>query len=343
VNPTANQTYFFADGVHPTGAGHALLADVVMATITAPGKVSLIGELPLQVYEDHSNAIGQALLDNKVEGTETGTSRGFVQAQFGSQDYEASINSPGLSVNTFGLTAGFEYRYSERLSFGAAASYGSSSDDTFGGDVDGKELLGSVFATAHFGKAYVSGLLSLGNSSLDTAREVVIGPSTRVEEGNASASHKAFELGGGYLFGDSLRHGPFVSVTWQKVGVDAFAEDSGSATAMRYESFDRDSLVGRVGYQLQGVFGDSSVHPTFRIAYASENEDDATFVTAGSTSMNGQFTLEGFAPSDNWIEADLGIRFDFSDTFGGYVGYHGRLSDDNQDNNSYNLGVDVKF
>ena len=113
---------------------------------------------------------------------------------------------------------------------------------------------------------------------------------------------------------------------------------------MRFDGYDRDSLVGRIGYQLQGKFGtDRAIRPSLRIAYASESDDDTILVTAGSTSMGGSFTLPGFTPSDNWIEADLGVSFEFTDSINGYLGYHGRLSDDNQDNSSYSLGVNVAF
>lgn len=339
-----NDTFLFADGVHPTGAGHRLLASVVTSTIAAPGQVSLAGELPLQIYDDHGSAIAQALFSNKVGDAEVGSSRGFAEVKVGDQDYDASVNSPALSTKSTSFTGGFEYRYSDGLSFGAAITLGGSNGDFAGGDIDGQEVLGSLFATAHFGNGYVNGVLSLGNSTIDINREIVLGPSTRVEEGNADASHKAFQLGGGYLFGDNLRHGPFLSVTWQTVAVDGYAENSGTSTSMRFDGYDRDSLVGRIGYQLQGGFGeDSSIRPTLRVAYASENEDDAVSVTAGSTSMGGQFTLTGFTPSDNWVEADLGLNVDFGDSVTGYVGYHGRLSDDQQDNNSFNLGVNVKF
>lgn len=342
--PGTNDTFLFADSVHPTGAAHRLLASVVTSTIAAPGQVSLAGELPVQVYGDHSGAINQALFSDKVGGGEAGSApRGFFQAQFGNQDYDASLNSPALSTNSNSITAGFDYRYSEGLSFGAAISYGNSNGDFSGGDIDGKEILGSAFATAHFGNGYVNGILSLGSSSIDINRYIVLGPSVRVEEGNANASHKAFELSGGYLFGDAVRHGPFASVTWQKISVGDYAENSGTSTSMRFDGFDRDSLIGRVGYQLQGSFGDSAIHPSLRVAYASENQNDPTRVTAGSTSMNGQFTLDGFTPSDNWVEADLSVSVEFTDTINGYLGYHGRLSDDIQDNNSYNIGVNVAF
>ncbi len=342
--PGTNSSFLFADTVHPTGAGHRLLANVVLATLAAPGQVSLAGELPLQVYQDHSDAIRQAEFNNKVSDAEVGTSRGFLQAQFGNQDYKASLNTRALSTNSNTFTGGFEYRYSEGLSFGAAVSFGGTNGSAVGADTDGQEVLGSVFATAHYDRGYLNGVLSLGHSSLDINRKIVLGPSTRVEEGNASASHKAAELGGGLLFGDTVRHGPFASVTWQKVGVGGYAENSGTSTSMRFSKFERDSLVGRIGYQLQGNFGgDRAIRPSLRVAYASENQNDTTRVTAGSTSMNGQFTLAGYTPSQDWIEADVSVSMEFTDKINGYLGYHGRLNDNNQDNNSFNLGVNVKF
>lgn len=339
-----NNTFLFADGVHPTGAGHRILASVVTSTLAAPGQVSYAGELPLQVYDDHSSALNQALFDNKVSGREVGSSTGYAKVQFGTQDYNASSNVSALETDSVTFSGGFEYRYSEALSLGAAISLGGSNGEFGGGDIDGQEVLGSIFATGHFGNGYINGVLSLGSSSIDINRDIVLGPSTRTEEGNASASHKAFELSGGYLFGEALRHGPFASITWQKVGVDSFAENSGSSTSMRFDGFDRDSMVGRLGYQLQGEFGgERSIRPSLRVAYAKESDDDVTSVTAGSTSMGGQFTLPGYTPSQDWIEADLGVSVEFTDSIDGYVGYHGRLNDDAQDNSSFNLGVSVKF
>jgi outer membrane lipase/esterase len=339
-----NNTFLFADGVHPTGAGHRLLASVVLSTLAAPGKVSIAAELPISVYDDHSNALSHARLDNMVVGTEVGTSNGYFNAQFGARNYNSSVNTASVDVDTHTFSGGFDYRYSEGLSFGAAASYGGAGAKDNGLGLDGKEFLGSVFATGHFGNGYVSGAVSLGSSKIDISRDIVLGPTVRTETGNATASHKAFELSGGYLFGDAVRHGPFASVTWQKIGVGDYAENSGNSTAMRFDSFDRKSLVGRLGYQLQGEFGgERSVRPSLRVAYAAENKDQATRVTAGSTSMGGQFTLPGFTPSNSWIEADLALSMKLTDSIDGSVGYQARFSDDSQSNKSLNIGVNVKF
>jgi outer membrane lipase/esterase len=340
-----NETFLFADGVHPTGAAHRILANVVLSTLSAPGQVSLAAELPIQVYDDHSKSLNQALFNSKAGGLDVGSTRGFLNAQFRNTDINATANTGEVDGKTNTLTGGFNHRYSEGFSFGAAVSLSKSNGNLATGANDGREFLGSAFGTFHFGGGYVDAVLSLGKGSIDISRNIVMGATVRREEGEAGNSHKAFELGAGYLFGaDTLKHGPFANITWQDVYVRSYKEDSGLSTAMRFNGFSRESLVGRLGYQLQGKFGaDRAFYPSLRVAYAKENEDDATLVTAGSASLNGQFTLAGYTPSDSWIEADLGLNFEVSERLNAFVGYHGRLSDDNQDSAAFNLGVSGNF
>jgi outer membrane lipase/esterase len=340
-----NNTYLFADGVHPTGAAHRILANVLVATLNAPGQVSLAGELPVQVYEDHSKAIGQALFNDKASGLEVGSTKGFLNVQFNKNDFNASANTAAFDTKTNTLTAGFDHHYSEGLSFGAAVSLANSNGDFAAANLDGREILGSAFGTFHFGGGYINAIASLGKNSLDISRNIVMGATTRKEQGGTNSTHKAFELGAGYLFGaDTVKHGPFAKIDWQKVYVRSYIEDSGLSTALRYNGFSRDSLVGRLGYQLQGEFGgDRTFRPSLRVAYAKENKNDTVAVTTGSASLNGQFTLAGYTPSDNWIEADLGLEFEVTDAINAFVGYRGHISDDNQDNRTFNLGVSGNF
>ncbi|MGH8117977.1 MAG: SGNH/GDSL hydrolase family protein, partial [Rhodanobacteraceae bacterium] len=55
--PGTQDTYLFADGVHPTTAAHAMLAQYADSVITAPGEMSLLGEAPLQIYQSLNRSI----------------------------------------------------------------------------------------------------------------------------------------------------------------------------------------------------------------------------------------------------------------------------------------------
>ncbi len=337
-----NETYLFADGVHPTGATHALLAKVVLATIAAPGQVSLAGEVPLQVYEEHSGAINKQLFSQRGSDRAVGETGGYASLRFGNQSYDATAFSPGLDSNLATLTGGADFRYSETYTFGGALTLGRSNGDSAASSLDGTEFLASAYALAQYGNGYFDAIVSGGSNSLDINRKLQLGPTTRVEKGKTDAQHLAFELGGGYDFGTGdLHHGVYANAIWQKVSVNGYSEETHFSSSMRFSDFERKSLSWRIGYQIEGQAGKFS--PYARVAYARETKNDISNVIAGSTSMNGTFSLPGIAPSDHWIEADLGVQMNINDTSSAFLGYQGHLNDNTMNRNSLTLGYRTSF
>ena len=336
-----NTSYLFADGVHPTGAAHAMLANVVLATLSAPGEVSMAGEVPLQVYEDHSNVINRQIFRAGVRDNEEANVYGNVQ--FSQQDFKANANVSSTNNDLFTATFGADLRFDENFSFGGALSFGSSNGDiSSGASVDNKEVLVSGYGAAHFGRGYASIILSGGNASLDIDRAIVLGPTTRIEHGSTNATHSGAEIGAGFAFGDeSFRHGPFVGLSWQSVEVNEYTEDSNDSTAMYFKDFKRKSTVRRFGYRFEGDMG--GFRPYGRIAWAKDSQDRQVAVQAGSKTMNGHFTLDGYPGAQDWLEADLGLGYDVSDKSTVSLSYRARLSDDTQDLKSFNLGFEMKF
>jgi outer membrane lipase/esterase len=335
-----NTSYLFADGVHPTGAAHAMLANIVLATLSAPGEVSMAGEVPLQVYEDHSNVINRQIFRAGVRDNDEANVYGNVQIS--QQDFKANANVTSMDNDLFTATFGADVRFNEHLSFGAALSYGSSKGDVGHSGVDNKEVLVSAYGAAHFGRGYADVVVSGGNASLDIDRAIVLGPATRVEHGSTNATHTGVELGAGFAFGsESFRHGPFVGLSWQNVEVGGYAENGDDATAMYFNDFKRKSTVRRFGYRFEGDMG--GFRPYGRIAWAKDSQDRQVTVQAGSKTMNGHFTLDGYPGAEDWLEADLGLGYDVNDKSTVSLTYRARLSDDTQDLKSFNLGFEMKF
>jgi outer membrane lipase/esterase len=262
--------------------------------------------------------------------------------QFGQQDFEATANTSAMENDLFTATFGADIRSSEAFSFGAAVSFGGSDADTFGATIENKEVLLSAYGAAHFGLGYVDAIITGGSANLDIERSIELGATTRVEVGNTSATHTGAELGAGMVFGgDTLRHGPFLSYTWQKVNVDGYSEDGLTGTAMVFSDFTRKSTIGRIGYQVAGNAG--NLHPYGRVAFAQDSQERQTRVQAGSNTMNGHFTLDGFPGARDWIEADVGLAYSVSDTTSVSASYRGRLNDDSQDLSSFNIGFQMNF
>lgn len=341
--PGANETFLFADGVHPTGAAHAMLANVVLSTIAAPVQVSMAGEAGVQINENHVRAINDEMFSDFQLDRETGTVRGYTTVQYGQQDFDASAAVPGAEADVLSLSIGANHRITDNAYWGFGITLGNHDTDTGMGNIDGRAVIGSLHGTLRFGGGgYLHGAVSGGSTSIDLSRGIVLGPSVRVEEGSTNASMFGAELGLGWLFEmGSMQHGPFVGASWVQQEVDGFAEDSGSATSMNFSSFDRDSMVTRIGYQLMGNAG--NIRPFLRVAHNEESEDDQLFINAGSNSMNGRFTMPGFTPSKDWISADLGVNWQVSDNLTAFFAYSGRLSDDQQERNSGSLGLRFSF
>lgn len=342
VNPTAADTFLFADGVHPTGAAHRLLANVTLATINAPTLVSLAPEAAIAAYDAHGGAINDALFAEYVGEREDGTVRGYLSAGGGSGDIAGSAFSPGGDTTAFNATGGANYRLNETFTFGLAASVGNQNIDPAGGTIDGNSVLLSGYAVLNFGGFNISAIASGGTTNLDISRNIVLGPSVRIETGETDIDHTAAELNVGYVFrGDTIAHGPFAGIVWQEATVGGYSEDGVTATSMNFREFTRESMVTRAGYQLKADFG--ALKPFARVAWNSEDETDRTVVNAGSNSMGGRFALAGFAPGEDWTSADVGLAFTFSETFGGHITYSGRFGDDVVDRDQVSLGLTMGF
>jgi outer membrane lipase/esterase len=342
VAPGANEDYFFADGVHPTGAAHRMLAQAVQAEIAAPGQVSMLGELAIKAGEDHSEVVRTNLFrGHDTDRIDDGVI-GFAELNIDDIDFDATGWTPETDMRQYTLTAGADHRINSSWRWGGAVSLSTQRADIGPSDVDGTAVNASLFAAYDFANGYLAATLSGGNDSFDIDRHIQLGTMDRVETGNTDASRIAFSLGGGLVFGsDTFHHGPFVDITWQQVEVDDFVEDSGDSTAMTFDGYDRDSLVGRIGYQGEATAG--RFRPFGRVAYHHESEDEQVFVRAGLVTMNGHFVMPGYLPSDNWWTAELGVGFEISDTLTGYASYSGLFGDDAQDRNSLNLGVRKDF
>ncbi len=350
VTPGANQTYLFADGVHPTGAAHAILANVVLSTIAAPIQVSYAGEGGIQVAENHSRAVSNELMSEFQVDRETGSVRGYATAQYGQQDYDynAGTNILGGEADVMTLTLGANHHIADNAYWGVAITLGNHDNDVASANLDSRAVIASIGGALRFGSGgYAHGAISGGSTSVDIERYITMGPTTRTEEGSTNARQLGAEFGLGWLFGSSegIQHGPFANVNWMNQQIGNFAEGSGSATSMNFADFDRDSFITRAGYQLMGNMGSdgNSIRPFARVAWNEEDKNEQVEVNAGSNTVAGRFTMGGFTPSKDWMTAELGVNFQVGDDITAYAAYTGRFSDDQQSRDGLSVGMRVAF
>jgi outer membrane lipase/esterase len=342
--PGTDQTYLFADGVHPTTAAHAMLGQYVLSVIRAPEQISLLGEAPLAANAAQTRAIrNQMLID--AAGGETRT---FVNIDYARQRFDAGNGSPKTSSNNYNFTLGAAVQASDHVSAGVALGVGQSNASfAGGGGYKLQDISGLGYVTYHAGGGYVGGYANFGQSNFkDIERRIDLGAMHRTESGKADGSHLGAGFTGGWWFDfDNLRTGPFANLEWQTAKINGYSESGNDSTAMWFGSQQRDALVATLGWRMQGHWnvGNTVLSPYAELAWNRDDKADPRLVRAGLNSMNGTFALTGFTPDKNWATAELGLSAKLTPSMTSWIGYSGRFSDTSQKYNSFNMGFKVMF
>ncbi|HEX5306337.1 MAG TPA: autotransporter domain-containing protein [Dyella sp.] len=344
--PGTEESYLFADGVHPTAAAHRLLSQVVLAELAAPGQVSLLGEAPLASSAAQYRAIRNEMLADS-QGSET---RMFAAIDYGQQRFDGTSSSPKTSSDNVNLTLGADVRTSEHTTVGVSLGIGQSKAD-FKGNAGGyklQDLSGQVFGLYSNGGGYVGGFASFGQSNFkDIERRIQIGQSLRIESGKADGSHLGGGVEGGFWFnlGQSLKTGPFAHVEWQSIKVNGYTEGGNDSTAMNFGRQQRDALISALGWRLMGSWkvNDLQMAPFVELAWNHDSKADPREVRASLNSMGGSFALSGYTPDKTWGSANIGLSAQLTPSVTSWIAVNSRFSDSTQKDNSVNLGFKVAF
>ena len=341
--PGDNQTYLFADRSHPTGAVHAMIAGLATSTLAAPVQVSLAGEAGVAVAEAHYGVVSAERVSNFAQDRPIGSWRAYAAGQAGRSEMDVLPRLGETESDIAVITLGAAHRAGPQLSWGAALSIARHENELSGANLDSDVVFGSLHGAWRRGGLQLDVALSLGRTSVDVERAIVLGPAVRTERGSTEATQFGGELDLGWILGDSgsLRHGPFLGLSWLDQEVKDYRETGNSSTSMNFRDFDRDSISVRAGYQLTWLIG--RLRPYARVAYEREFEDDPILVSAGSNTMPGRFTLPGFAPPGDSARAGLGLSAKLGKHTSGLVGYAGRFGDGTRRSHRVSLALRVVF
>ncbi len=341
----ADQDYLFADGVHPTTGAHAMLTQVVLSELQAPGQISLLPEGSLSAI----NAYGNSLDTQMIKDSLGAGNRAFVNISYVRQRFEATPGSTAQRNHDISFTLGYDWKTSANVSTGVALGVGHNAAHMYGGGghrMTDYSALG--FVTYHAGGGYVSGYGHYGQSNFkDIERNFLVGAAQISETGKTDGSHYGAGVNGGWWFDlEDIKTGPFIGLDWQDITVDGYRERGDDATAMWFGRQHREALVGRLGWRLQGRWQVANLvmAPYGELAWNRDGKADSTrLVTTGLNTMNGSFAISGFTPDKDWGSTELGISAELTPTITSWIGYTGRFGDSSQRDNSFNMGFRVKL
>jgi len=339
VTPSAASTFLFADGVHPTSAGHAIVAQVVESMIEGPAKIGVLAEAPLAVEQATFRAIDSRMMSALGTPVSSNKWQAWASYDYGRNDFDGRFISGSADVNT--VSAGGDIKLSDHLLLGGAFGYADDRGD-FGAGSGGyklREATGTAYVGYGMGPWYVGATLGAGDLDFgDVHRNFDLGALSRTESGETRGWHAMASVLGGYWFNyASVLHGPFVRLAYQEIRVKGFAERGSDSTALIYGEQNRKSFISTLGWQVAGQIG--NVRPFARVGWELESKDDDRFVSASSVTLGGNYSIPALTPDGNYVRYIAGASADF----GRVTGYlYGSATSGRSDGNGYGVTLGVR-
>jgi outer membrane lipase/esterase len=253
-----NQYLFYADGIHLTSAGFAIVAEYIANRLDAPETFAATGDLGLNV----ANAFVDTMFDrlelfNAKPGASThGASpwSAFIQGNGAISDRSNYVNSKGYHSDGLGTTFGLEYRLTSNAMLGAACSldYPSLHLNQNAGTTKATTSQLGLYGAWSQKNLFLQYQMSYGWLNYTNSRPGVVSSISANPDGNSFAA--AFK--GGYLFDvtPSLRVGPIAGLTYAQAHVNGYTENGDPVLTLTLNGQTAKSVLGSVGAQARSAF-----------------------------------------------------------------------------------------
>ena len=311
VVPNADQTYVFADGVHPTTAATRLVAQFAESLIEGPTTLSLLAETPLRTRAGHVRTLNDGLMLGQA--AEVGKLSAFAAADGASFDIESNPGSPGQIGTNSAVSVGVTMRASEgfTVGFGVGKSKSRASFDREGGGFKTDETNYSLLAGLKMGGFYANAAATISDITFNEVRRtVVLSPVVRVAESRPQGSNASGSVNAGYDFPiGKFQIGPVVSVAIQNVDVNGFDESGAGAANLRIGAQKRRSEVWSVGGRASCDWNGWT--PYVRVTSDKERKDDERFVTATPLTMvstGSSYDVPAYKSDSSFVTTHVGLR-----------------------------------
>ena len=316
VVPGANESYFFADGIHPSGRAHQLIADYASAVVTAP---SLIGVLP-HIATTAGLATSERLQShiNKIQSSEQKPARNlWATGEFENQDiagFEGDSNTQVL------LGVDFAHPNSAHAVTGLYGNITQKDFENSGvrtglSNIDLEEVGFGVYHSNtldKLGGVQINGAVGFGNLDVDVTRAVTLGGNKQEFNSNADGKRYYANLQAGYPMQlSSLAITPYIGATASRVRLDGLKEQEMSGIAMQFDEQKYTTTYGKLGVKANhnladtlNIFGD--VH------YQKQLSDNREAASARlNTIANISFDTPIIQTDDDNFGMTLGVSKNF--------------------------------
>ncbi len=264
--------------------------------------------------------------------------------------------APNPEARRLGLHALGDYQLSSSLNIGASLSYLNGRDKLeHRGKLESDTWQAAVYALLNDGgPTWLAGDLSVGHSSFDSKRNLVIqangGPVLLDQQltGETDALSLGARVLGGYDFDlGAIKTGPFAGLDYSHSRIDKFHEKQNLRTALEYEEQSFDSLEASLGWRVRGAVAlpyGLSLMPYGDIAWVKELADGRLDDLDLTARADGQVRTARLGSVDkSFGRAQVGSQLAITPQLGVYAEVNGRLGHAEGSQTGYSLGVQWMF
>lgn len=285
----------------------------------------------------------------------------FASGTVGRGDRDNDGDSPGYEFDTYGLTAGIDYRYSDKLVFGGALGYTDNDTDVNGdqGSLQTQGYSASLYGAWYQGDAwFADAVLTWGSNSYDLTRRVryQIGSSQidQIASASPDGDQLQFALSAGRDFNrGAWSFGPYARVTTTSIDFDGYIERMsspgapGGGLAMAVEDRKLESLEGVLGgkasYTMSTSWGILIPHVQIEALHEFEDDPDAIVSRFANDPTGTSIMITPDAVDTDYFNIGLGLSGVFANGRSAFLYYERRAAQRDFSQDSLAIGVRIEF
>lgn len=342
---SSDQTYLFADHLHPSPAVHALIADYIQSILDAPMQVAALSQAPLSMARDMQNSLDGHLQQQRHQSSTTGQLSVFGGYAGQHVDYRGDAYYSG-DATTASFTLGIGYQLTDSWQTGVLFSNTNQRQEPSSRyDYRLRGNLVGLYSQLELGdRAWINADLHYADLDFDDIqREIKLGPSTRTEQGNTGGKLLGLRVQTGWdmPLGTHLTTGPVVSYALDYGRTGGYREQGNSSTSMRYGDQTSHSQTGAVGWRIDSQ--QWPINPWAQVSYNHQFGDTDSTVTAGLKSTRTAFSRTTAARDSNWLDVAVGANVPLGKTVNAFAGVSAVGGNSDANPLSWNIGVNATF
>ncbi len=281
------KTSIFADGVHPTGKVHEILANYTLSVLDAPAGFAKVSNVAKQ-----SGFAQDVQLHRRLDHLEVGKNGLWAEGKFSDVKTDNAESTSMDKNGTIGAGLGFGENSQTGMYLQRQQGKYTAGDKV---NFDLKQTGFGVYHKHHINDYKLNLHLGIDKLDYDWEREVSLGTASSLHtaDGAGRREHLSLQMGKEFT-NNKFTYTPYMSALLQKTRINSLVEDNdNNATAMVFKTNEQDSVLGSIGVKANYILN-SKYDLYGNLRYNHDFKDDDQNITANLKSVSSNYT-RGFS------------------------------------------------